>query len=88
MILADFEALCTHEYGLAALDANTIALTKTLLERHVLRAYDAVQLASALIVHHALIAAAMPPLTVLSADTRLLAAAQAEGLLIDNPNDH
>jgi hypothetical protein len=30
----------------------------------------------------------LPALTFLAADTRLLAAAQAEGLRADNPNNH
>ena len=53
-----------------------------------LRAYDALQLASALQVQHSLTQVGAPPLTFLSADDRLLAIAQAEGLVTDNPNRH
>jgi predicted nucleic acid-binding protein len=53
-----------------------------------LRAYDALQLASALQVQHSLAQVGAPPLTFLSADDRLLAIAQAEGLVTDNPNRH
>jgi predicted nucleic acid-binding protein len=59
-----------------------------LLERHPLRAYDAIQLASALIANDALLTAGFAPLIVLAADDRLLDAAQAEGLMTDNPNAH
>ena len=45
-------------------------------------------LAAALIVNDALVAAGLPALTLLSADKRLLNAAQAEGLATDNPNVH
>jgi hypothetical protein len=48
-----------------------------------LRGYDAVQLAAALEVHsHA------PSLTLLSADAGLNAAGAAEGLAVDDPNNH
>jgi len=59
-----------------------------LLERHPLRAYDSVQLASALVAGRVLADVALPQPTFLAADDNLLAFAQAEGLLIDNPNLH
>jgi len=59
-----------------------------LVRRHPLRAYDAVQLASALRVQLNLTQAQAPPLTFVAADDRLLAIAQAEGLRVDNPNHH
>ena len=54
-----------------------------LADRHVLRAYDAVQLAAALEIR-----AADPSLTLLSADIEPNAAALAEGLAVDDPNSH
>ena len=63
-------------------------MTRYLLGRHPLRAYDAVQLASALIVNRALQAAHLAPLIFLSADGHLNTAATAEGLAVDNPNFH
>lgn len=45
-------------------------------------------LASALIVNGRLLATAQPPLVFLAADNNLLAAAVAEGLTVDNPNNH
>ena len=59
---------------------------RRVLEQHPLRAYDAVQLASGLVANDVLLAAAIPPLTFLSADTRLLNAAALEGLTTDDPN--
>ena len=59
-----------------------------LLEQHPLRASDATHLASALEAQRFLTTGGYPPLTMLSADERLNQAAIAEGLAVDNPNDH
>lgn len=58
-----------------------------LTQRHPLKAYDAVQLAVALR-HSRALAALHLTLTFVSGDDTLLNAAQAEGLLTDNPFDH
>ncbi len=42
------------EYDFVELDLGLVALTRDLLDRHPLRAYDAVQLASALVANRAL----------------------------------
>lgn len=55
---------------------------------HKLRGYDAVQLAAALELNSILLAAELAPATFVAADDELLSAAQKEGLLIANPNDH
>jgi predicted nucleic acid-binding protein len=65
-----------------------IATARQLLDRHPLRAYDAVQLASALISNQALASAGLAPPVFLSSDDRLLNVANAEGLNTDNPNLH
>jgi len=67
---------------------NIVLLARDLLDRHPLRAYDAVQLASAIVANQALIAANLPPLVFVSADDRLNAVAATEGLAVDNPNLH
>ena len=59
-----------------------------MLERHPLRAYDAIHLATALMVNRRLLAAGVLGLVFLCADDRLLQAAVAEGLAVDNPNEH
>ena len=55
------------------------------LSSYTLRAYDAVQLASALESNRRLVAYGLPPLIFVSADQRLLAAAINEGLISENP---
>jgi hypothetical protein len=69
-------------------DRGVCDTARDLLFRHTLRAYDSVQLASALAATHALRQAGLPGLTFLSADARLLDAAATEGLPIDDPNRH
>jgi predicted nucleic acid-binding protein len=59
-----------------------------LCRTHALRAYDAVQLASALVVNDDALAYGTGPILFVSADTALLAAAAIEGLLVDNPLAH
>jgi predicted nucleic acid-binding protein len=73
------------EYQITALDSLTIARAVELTQNHRLRGYDAVQLATALAANHALIALGLPPLVFVAADNDLLAAAQLEGLAIENP---
>jgi len=87
-IATDFATFCAAEYQLIELTAPVVDRSRLLLEHHPLRAYDAVQLSSALQVNEALQAANLPALTFLAADVQLLAVAQAEGLTTDNPNDH
>jgi uncharacterized protein len=55
---------------------------------HSLRAYDAVQLAVALEVNRSHQADGFAPVTLISADRDLNAAATAEGLTIEDPNSH
>jgi hypothetical protein len=58
------------------------------LERHPLRAYDAVQLACALAVQRLLHQRGMPPPLFVTADDALLVAARAEGFPVDTPLQH
>jgi uncharacterized protein len=53
-----------------------------------LRAYDAVQLAAAQEINANMKSAGAPPITLVSADVALNAAALAEGLAVDDPNTH
>ena len=86
-IATDFTATCA-EYQVVELTPAIVEGARLLLARYPLRAYDAVQLASALLAQETLLAAGLPPLTFLAADGRLLDAAQAEGLATDNPDAH
>lgn len=83
-----FAAHSINDYKFIELDMNIVAGARDLLDRHPLRAYDSVQLASALAAHRALAARNFPPLIFISADERLVAIALSEGLTIDNPNLH
>ena len=79
---------CLIRYRFVEFEAPVVDLAGELLDRYVLRAYDAVQLASALATNRLLTDANLAPLVFISADNNLLAAAQAAGLQIDNPNLH
>ena len=66
----------------------TIDIARRLADRHPLRAYDAVQLATAWLLNQNLLQTGKPPLTFICTDDRLIAIAQTEGLLTDNPSHH
>jgi uncharacterized protein len=59
-----------------------------LANTHALRAYDAVQLAAALEISQQRKAAGFGPVTLVSADRELNAAAAAEALIVEDPSDH
>jgi hypothetical protein len=86
--LADFLRDCDEHYDLLSISREVIDLAVSLTQRHKLRGYDAVQLAGALIVNTELLAEGLPSLTFVSADEDLVDAAEAEGLLTENPNLH
>jgi len=65
-------------------DAITLR-AQALTGQYILRAMDAIQLASAMEIQTKLAAANQPPLTFVSADVRLLTVASAEGLQTYNP---
>jgi hypothetical protein len=87
-LTSDFLALCTNQYALVEISVDLLNHARTLIERHPLRAYDAVQLASALVANFALQAAELGPLTFVASDRQLLTAAQAERLEVDSPYLH
>jgi len=86
--LAQFSKDFRRRYTVVPTTDETIELALTLTQRQPLRAYDAVQLATALILNRSLVAAKLPPLIFVSADATLCAAARAERLLAENPNEH
>lgn len=77
-----------RQYVTVGLDDGIVALAEDLLEKHPLRAYDAVQLASALEINARLLAARLSAPIFVSADARLLATAAAEGLATEDPSRH
>ena len=83
-----FRSDCLNEYNIATAIGNIISRANQLLEKHPLRAYDAIHLATAINVNQQLLRQNLVPLTFLSADNRLNDAASVEGLAVDNPNHH
>lgn len=79
---------CRTQYQLVDVDDRVIALARELLDRHPLRAYDAMHLSTALVVNPICMSSHGHTITFLSSDHRLNAAASAEGLNVDNPLDH
>jgi predicted nucleic acid-binding protein len=86
--LAQFAKELRQRYTVVPATDETIELALTLTQRQPLRAYDAVQLAAALILNRSLLANRLPALTFVSADNALCAAARAEELSAENPNEH
>jgi uncharacterized protein len=87
-LIRAFEAHCATEYRVVPTEHTVVGLAVELIQRHSLRAYDAIQLATAITVMGSLVAYGLPPPILVSADDRLLSAAQAEGLPVENPNLH
>ncbi|MGH9753280.1 MAG: type II toxin-antitoxin system VapC family toxin [Blastocatellia bacterium] len=75
-------------YEVVAVSTSLIEEAMNLAELHGLRGYDAVQLAAATTFEAQMTARGVGPLTLISADNELNQAAQAEGLLTDDPNQH
>jgi len=73
---------------LLRVDRTVIDRAVTLVLGHRLRAYDAVQLATAIVAKAQLAEHGYPSLTFVTADRDLLGAAGSEGLAVENPLDH
>ena len=83
-----FSLHCSAEYKFIELELGIIAGARELLDRYPLRAYDAVQLASALAANQALVDRELEPLIFVSADDRLLNVAATAALATDDPRLH
>jgi uncharacterized protein len=81
--LADFQHDFSRQYVIVEVSVALVDRAAAIARTHALRGYDAMQLAAALEVH-----SYVPDLTLLSADADLNAAAAAEGLLVDDPNNY
>ncbi|NCC30919.1 MAG: PIN domain-containing protein [Chloroflexia bacterium] len=88
MLRNDFLARCRRTYRLVPVTNMLLKRTQSLLERHPLRTYDALHLASALEVNGQLVGSQRDGLIFLAADQRLITAALVEGLQVDNPNNY
>ena len=87
-LTTDFLALCSRDYSLVDVTVDVLDHARNLIQRYPLKAYDAVQLASAGAVSTLLHTAGFEPLVFLSADRQLLRAAGATGLIVDSPDLH
>jgi len=76
------------KYRVVIATLETIERAMSLAEKYALRGYDAIQLGAALMVEAEMTADGFGPLTLISADNELNQAAQTEGLLTDDPNQH
>lgn len=85
--LAGFRQDLAAGFSFVEITSPLVISAMNLAEKHVLRGYDAIQLAAALEASFVL-AQSQTTLTLIAADVELLNAAQAEGLLTENPNDH
>lgn len=97
--IADFRHDFARQYLPIEVTGAVVAHAMNLIESHPLKGYDAVQLATALVVsgHLAALGAATPRgavtspsfmLTFVTADNALYRAAIAEGLVVENPHLH
>jgi len=86
--VAQFRQDVTQRYRLIDLTAPLVTRAMILAETHGLRGYDAVQLATAVEIHMRGHTLWLPALTLVSADGELNLAAQAEGLVVEDPNTH
>ncbi len=75
-----------REYVSIELTAQVIQQAEDLIEKYPLRAYDSLQLASALESNLRLVENGLDTLVFVSSDTRLMASAASEGLLTEDPN--
>ena len=95
MTAADAAAACSQFLADLPLDYQAVEVKEALInqaillaQRHKLRGYDAIQLAAGCQVNTICINSGLPPVIFVSADNELNAAAQSEGLVVDDPNAH
>ena len=87
-LIAKFRSEFNSRYRVIEVDLALVDRAGELIVQYPLRAYDAVQLASALRVQSLLTSMPETQLIFVSADNRLLDIAQSAGLAIDNPNNY
>ena len=87
-LMGDFRTDFDNQYEVLEVDRTLIETAGALVMQNPLRAYDSVQLASALRVQSTLVSVPDTQLVFVSADNRLLNIAHSEGLATDNPNNY
>ena len=86
--LAAFQHDLINNYYTVETTPSILNTAVSLATKHALRGYDAVQLAAISAANDERIAGGLAPLILVSADTELNNAAQAEGLNAENPNNY
>jgi hypothetical protein len=76
------------QYQIVEVEKSDFERAAELVQKHPLRAYDSIQLACALKIYSAFAQTAPNAFTFVSADDRLINAAQTENLNVENPNNH
>ena len=87
-ILGHFRRHLSGRYHVLEVNPALVSAAMDLSRKHGLRAYDAVQLAAALELNRNNQADGYGPVTLISADRELNAAAIAEGLAVEDPSLH
>lgn len=87
-ILSTFDLHLLSDYYVLEITSNLLSDACSLVKIYGLRGYDAVQLAVARDLNLTQTGRGLPVIPFVSSDSELLAAAKADGLLTDNPNDH
>ncbi|HQU91604.1 MAG TPA: type II toxin-antitoxin system VapC family toxin [Pyrinomonadaceae bacterium] len=87
-ILNDFEFHLFSDLIVLDITSDLIQDAQSIVRRHRLRAYDAVQLATAEELDRRERARSLPGVILVSADNEMLETARANGLDTENPNDH
>ena len=87
-ILSRFESHLAGRYLVTEITPTLLNTAKKLAQTHELRAYDAVQLATALGLNDRWQSAGLGGIMLVSADRELNAASIAESLMTDDPNSH
>ena len=83
-ITADF----ARDFFLLEVSLPRVQEAMALSARHGLRGYDAVQLAAALFLRDQCRQSNLPDPLLITSDKEMIAAAQAEGFVVDDPNRH
>jgi len=86
-VISEFRLDFSGDFDLIEISVTLIDEAMRLAERHALRGYDSVQLAAALEFQAACTAAGLGS-TFVCGDRELNVAAGAEGLIVENPNNH
>jgi predicted nucleic acid-binding protein len=86
--IGQFQNDFSSQYRVLEITPALTGIAMVLAQACALRGYDAIQLAAALEYNNRRLLMSLPALILVSADNALNSAAMAEGLTVDNPNDH